>query len=234
MIIQLIPPTCTITFSLSYLDRGAATRGDEETLRNILRSCRSEWSQCKKAIEKQHPSLIGNRFVIPDSLCDEISRSLASSYANYRQATMIRNQMQKDTIPKDKKVRDIVMLGQVGVYTCGDNLAVVYDLGTPKCAVLNYDQWTMVVDTIASRFITQLATRLNDGMKVDCIPSYKLLLELYRWGDRMIQEHRMPAYALIGEFESLVTGVLVTFQGSDPLGLGEDFIAAINQTPKIF
>lgn len=201
-------------------------------LDTILKACILEWEASKASLENYHPGLSSKFKVLNEQQRQAVCEELSGTYEVFKHVKQIRAQIQREHMNLTKCIQDVAYVAGMKVYTRGEVIAVVYDSQCSQCAVLNYEQWLMLVDTVSSRFITQLVVRMNDCTKVDVLPSYCNLIKLYKWGDSLIKSHGMDAYALIGEFESFVTGIFVTFPGSNPLQLGDDFIDSIYESSK--
>jgi hypothetical protein len=93
--------------------------------------------------------------------------------------------------------------------------------------LINYDQLLMLTDTVSCRSLSALTCALNDITKRDLLPPLDLLLQVYKWGDDIITECGEAAYAVIGEYESIVTSVFVNFRGGDLLELGRSYMDSV-------
>lgn len=211
-----------------------ADRNTQEVVNELsqfLFTCCQDSQMSLKSIEKQSPGLGSLELKFQEDMIKEVIMSVLEAYKCYKFVVEIRGSVQgRVMMEAEKDIMGPFNYSGYTVYHQGEMVVCIQDTGPSESVVLNYDQWVMICDTVVSRFITLLVCELNARKPFDILPRPDFLRELYEWGDEMLHEDGIAAYAVIGEFESIVTSCFVSFADSDPLNLGADFIASVRQT----
>lgn len=164
---------------------------------------------------------------------EQIISELSACFGNWRVACRVRDAIQRAHYEKLGGSRRIpIDFFNFKVYTNNEVLFFVDQTADKDIILLNYEQVLMIVDTLACRTMCRLACLINDKTRLDDLPSHKLLCQVYQWGDKVIEQCGQPGYAVIGEYESILTNAFVNFPGSDPLKLGEGFFESLAETAQ--
>nr|UWX11517.1 ORF4 [Maize suscal virus] len=188
-----------------------------------------------EAIESHHPgfSLDNQKLRLLRKVSSRLHASCKQIFAVRRMLEKVRNQIQKCHIGVDHKLMPAVRLGNLSIHTVRDLIFVAGLQPFPmRIHILNYDQWLMIYDTVCCRAMVKVATLWNEELRTDNIPSWEIVSSVYKWGDALLTNYGVSAYAIIGEFESIVTGVLITFSDTDTLGLGASFVNSIMENAQ--
>lgn len=218
-------------------DRGSSEQNPVSgVLYSALSVCSREVLTDLVTVSQSHPGVGDLTSLLHMSPQDilSISTEIGSCFKLYRTLCRARNHIQQAHISGAGDTGELVQtLGPYSCYAVNELLILfhVYDSSEPVL-IINYDQLLMLTDTIACRLMCRLACSINDRTKKDDLPSQDVLLKIYGWGDQLITTYGMRGYALIGEFESIVTSSFVNFPGSDPLRLGEPFFESILDTAR--
>lgn len=78
-----------------------------------------------------------------------------------------------------------------------------------KVAIFDYNQVMMIHDTITSRYLATLCCEVFEKLNYTQIPSPSLLMEVYGWGDEIIQMLGNEGYNIIKNLEPICTGVVL-------------------------
>lgn len=192
-------------------------------LKNLMVSVLSEVTETYSTMARNNPGLKDMAFSIGQDDLEQIMRRIIAPYYSFRKLVEIRNGIQKKHIAEDRRLSGPITIAGMTFYYAGEVVYCVYGVTTLVCCVMNYDQLIMLTDTVSSRFLVLLTVLLNDARNYDVLPSYKLLTDVYRWGDQMIRTKGMNAYSVIGEYESFVTAMFVRFKDTDKLNLGLEY-----------
>lgn len=184
------------------------------------------------AIQRSHPAFTAplTIFDMTDASIDTLARSVFPAFWIKRLLEQARNAVQLNHVNRDMNFRRVFQCDGWECFVVRDLVVFSSTLPGKTLYLLNYDQLLMMMDTVSCRFMTRLALELNSKIGDESLPDWSLIRRVYAWGDQLISDFGIEAYSVIGEFESIVTGVLVTFRDSDPLGLGAGFIQSLIET----
>lgn len=103
----------------------------------------------------------------------------------------------------------------------------IVKLPNQKQYLLDYSQILMISDTVTSRYLSLLYSLIQDYMKLNTVPSWTHLLNLYNWGDYILQELGNDGYNSIKQLEPIT--IATYMEKWEPLTISTDYYSQLIQ-----
>lgn len=134
--------------------------------------------------------------------------------------TEVRDRIQSETVRCVEIQTKTMKVGMIVINYLSDMFVLT---GLQEPCILTYDHFLAILDTYSARVHALTAALLGEYLHMTHMPSYRTLVDFYKWGDKLSAQYGHKSMAVLCELEAIVTAALLCRPGKDPLDLGRNY-----------